>query len=165
MRKLSIVAILVTAAAIALCEPPKAAVAQSDAQRTFDKLKTLAGSWEGVLSGTGTPFDGKTMHFTLRVTSTTFSNHLTNTHFVLESEALYVSPPHSYLSFDFLDRRFSYPCSGTHENKPYTQCDLLRQSTLPLRQMEQLLLFTQVETIHLRPCTTVIAKLERRRSS
>ena len=70
MRKLSIVAVLFAAAAIVLFEPPKAAVAQSDAQRTFDKLKTLAGSWEGVLSGTGTPFDGKTMHFTIRVTST-----------------------------------------------------------------------------------------------
>ncbi|HEV8139092.1 MAG TPA: hypothetical protein VGP81_04930 [Pyrinomonadaceae bacterium] len=70
MRKLTIIAILVTVAAIELCEPPKAAVAQSDAQKAFDKLKTLAGSWDGVLSGTGTPFDGKTMHFTLRVTST-----------------------------------------------------------------------------------------------
>ena len=70
MRKLTIIVVLVVATAVALCERPKAVVAQSDAQRAFDKLKTLAGSWEGVLSGTGTPFDGKTMHFTLRVTST-----------------------------------------------------------------------------------------------
>lgn len=70
MRKLIFVGILVAAAAITLSQPPKAAVAQSDAQRAFEKLKTLAGSWEGVLSGTGTPFDGKTLHFTLRVTST-----------------------------------------------------------------------------------------------
>ena len=46
------------------------AYAQSDALKSFDKLKTLAGSWDGVLSGTGTELDGKTMHFTLRVTST-----------------------------------------------------------------------------------------------
>lgn len=70
MRKLIIIAILVTVGTIELYEPPKAAIAQSNAQQAFDKLKTLAGSWEGVLSGTGTPFDGKTMHFTLRVTST-----------------------------------------------------------------------------------------------
>ena len=69
MRKLTIIAVLVVTAA-ALCAPPKAVVAQSDAQRAFDKLKTLGGSWEGVLSGTGTPVDGKTMHFSLRVTST-----------------------------------------------------------------------------------------------
>ena len=36
--------------------------AQSDAQKSFDKLKTLAGSWEGNL-------DGKSMHVSLRVTS------------------------------------------------------------------------------------------------
>src|SRR6266436_521521 len=42
---------------------------KSDAQKSFDKLKALAGSWEGVLSGTGTELDGKTLHVTLRVTS------------------------------------------------------------------------------------------------
>jgi hypothetical protein len=42
---------------------------KSDAQRSFDKLKTLAGSWDGVLSGTGTELDGKALHVTLRVTS------------------------------------------------------------------------------------------------
>jgi hypothetical protein len=36
--------------------------AQSDAQKAFDKLKTLAGSWEGTL-------DGKPMQVSLRVTS------------------------------------------------------------------------------------------------
>ena len=39
-----------------------AASAQSSAQRSFDQLKTLAGSWEGTL-------DGETMHVSLRVTS------------------------------------------------------------------------------------------------
>jgi hypothetical protein len=39
-----------------------AAFAQSDAQKSFDNLKNLAGSWEGSV-------DGKPMHATLRVTS------------------------------------------------------------------------------------------------
>ena len=47
-----------------------AAFAQSDAQKSFDQLKTLAGNWDGTLSGAGPEFDGKTMHITLRVTST-----------------------------------------------------------------------------------------------
>jgi hypothetical protein len=38
------------------------ALAQSDAQKSFDKLKTLAGSWEGTM-------DGKPLLVTLRVTS------------------------------------------------------------------------------------------------
>lgn len=39
------------------------AVAQSDAQKSFDKLKALAGTWEGA-------FDGKPLYVTLRVIST-----------------------------------------------------------------------------------------------
>ena len=39
-----------------------AAFAQSDAQKSFDKLKTLAGSWEG-------SFEGGPVHVSLRVTS------------------------------------------------------------------------------------------------
>jgi hypothetical protein len=38
------------------------AFAQSDAQKSFDQLKTLAGSWEGT-------FEGKPMQVSLRVTS------------------------------------------------------------------------------------------------
>ena len=38
------------------------AFAQSNAQKSFDELKTLAGSWEGT-------FDGKPMQVSLRVTS------------------------------------------------------------------------------------------------
>ena len=38
------------------------AFAQSDAQKSFDQLKSLAGSWEGTV-------DGKPMHVSLRVTS------------------------------------------------------------------------------------------------
>jgi len=39
------------------------ALAQSDAQKSFDKLKTLVGSWEGT-------FEGTPIHVTIRVTST-----------------------------------------------------------------------------------------------
>jgi len=39
-----------------------AALAQSDAQKAFDQLKNLAGTWEAT-------FEGKPMHATLRVTS------------------------------------------------------------------------------------------------
>ncbi len=39
-----------------------AAFAQSDTQKSFDNLKTLAGSWEGTM-------DGKPMQISLRVTS------------------------------------------------------------------------------------------------
>src|SRR5437879_1927123 len=49
-----------------------AAFAQSDAPKSFDKLKTLAGSWEGPMTTTPKQPDveGKTMHVSLRVTST-----------------------------------------------------------------------------------------------
>jgi hypothetical protein len=48
-----------------------AAFAQSDAQKSFDQLKTLAGSWDGVVK-TNPPspdIDGKHVQATLRVTS------------------------------------------------------------------------------------------------
>src|SRR5215472_8644700 len=47
------------------------ALAQSDAQKSFDKLKTLAGSWEGRVTTTPPEPDieGKLAHITLRVTS------------------------------------------------------------------------------------------------
>jgi len=47
------------------------AFAQSDAQKSFDKLKTLAGSWEGKVSTVPPEADieGKPMQVTLRVTS------------------------------------------------------------------------------------------------
>jgi hypothetical protein len=53
MRKLTLLIILVATAAVVLAQdsPPKAAAAQSDAQKAFEKLKTLAGSWEGTVMG------------------------------------------------------------------------------------------------------------------
>ena len=45
--------------------------AQSDAQKSFDKMKTLTGSWEGQVTTTPqvSEFDGRHMHVTLRTTS------------------------------------------------------------------------------------------------
>ena len=51
---LTLVAVLLSLSTVAF--------AQSDTQKSFDKLKTLAGSWEGA-------YEGKPMQVTLRVTS------------------------------------------------------------------------------------------------
>jgi hypothetical protein len=53
---------------LALCT---VAVAQSDAQKSFAKLKTLAGSWEGYVTTTpqAPEIDGKLMQVSLRATS------------------------------------------------------------------------------------------------
>src|ERR1700674_5776405 len=67
MRKLTLLIILVATAAVALPQQmqmmPKTSGPQSDAQKAFEKLKTLAGSWEG----TYISMSGK---ITIRVTST-----------------------------------------------------------------------------------------------
>jgi hypothetical protein len=69
-RMLSVLAFVsLSAVAFAQSDPQKPEAQKSDAQKSFDKMKTLAGSWDGVLSGTGSDLDGKTMHVTLRVTS------------------------------------------------------------------------------------------------
>jgi hypothetical protein len=64
MRKLAILIILLATAAVALPQqmPPKTASAQSDAKKAFEKLKTLAGSWEGTIGDLST-------QVTIRVTS------------------------------------------------------------------------------------------------
>jgi hypothetical protein len=49
-----------------------AAFAQSDAQKSFDKLKALSGVWEGKVTTdlkVATPLDNMPMHVTLRTTS------------------------------------------------------------------------------------------------
>jgi hypothetical protein len=52
MRKFTILFILFAATAVALAqEPPKTIAAQSDAKKAFEKLKTLAGSWQGAIMG------------------------------------------------------------------------------------------------------------------
>jgi hypothetical protein len=63
MRKLAILMCLVATAAVALAqETPKTARAESDAKKAFEKLKTLAGSWEGTIGDLST-------QVTIRVTS------------------------------------------------------------------------------------------------
>jgi hypothetical protein len=50
MRKLTILIILVATAVVALPQQmPRASGPQSDAQKAFEKMKTLAGSWEGTV--------------------------------------------------------------------------------------------------------------------
>ena len=55
---ISVLFVLLAAVAFAADTP----AAQTDAQKSFDKLKALAGTWEGT-------FEGGTIHVTLRVTS------------------------------------------------------------------------------------------------
>ena len=66
MRKLTILIILAAAALVSAQEipmpMPKTAGAQSDAQKAFEKLKTLAGSWQGSVMG-------MSVQATIRVTS------------------------------------------------------------------------------------------------
>ena len=54
MRKLRLLIILVATATVALpqqMQMPRASGPQSDAQKAFEKMKTLAGSWEGTVMG------------------------------------------------------------------------------------------------------------------
>ena len=54
---------LLTLASVALAQgPQKAAAAQSDAQKAFEKMKTLAGSWQGTIMGIS-------INFTIRAAS------------------------------------------------------------------------------------------------
>ena len=65
MRKLTLLIILVAAAAVVLPQEmpmPKTSGPQSDAQKAFEKMKTLAGSWQGTIMGMST-------QLTIRVTS------------------------------------------------------------------------------------------------
>ena len=54
MRKLAILIILVATHAVVLAQdnPPKTVNSQSEAKKAFEKLKTLAGSWQGTVMGT-----------------------------------------------------------------------------------------------------------------
>jgi hypothetical protein len=63
MRKLAILIILVATAAVASSqEMPKTSPPKSDAQKAFEKLKTLEGPWQGILGDLST-------QVTIRVTS------------------------------------------------------------------------------------------------
>jgi len=67
MRKLTILIILVVTAVVVLPQEmqmpmPKTSGPQSDAQKAFEIMKTMAGSWDGSIMGLST-------HITIRVTS------------------------------------------------------------------------------------------------
>ena len=65
MRKLTLLIILLATAAVASPQQmpmPKTSGPQSDAQKAFEKLKTLAGSWQGSVMG-------MSVQTTIRVTS------------------------------------------------------------------------------------------------
>src|SRR5215472_9994374 len=68
--RLSIVLMLLTTAAFAQSDPQKS-TGQSDAQKSFDKLKTLAGTWQGPVKADPpqADWDNKPMWISLRVTS------------------------------------------------------------------------------------------------
>lgn len=67
-----LICLLATAAVALAQQPPKTAVGQSDAQKAFAKLKTLAGSWEGPVTSfpEQAMMAGKLAQISLRVTST-----------------------------------------------------------------------------------------------
>jgi len=54
-------------------DAPKADAAKTDSQKSFDRLKTIAGEWEGAAAVDppipGTGHDNKALHITMRVTS------------------------------------------------------------------------------------------------
>ena len=67
MRKLTLLIIFVAATVVASAQEmpmpkPKTSGPQSDAQKAFELMKTLAGSWDGTIMGLST-------HITIRVTS------------------------------------------------------------------------------------------------
>ena len=70
MRKLTILFIIFAATAVAFAQgppktiaaQPKTIAAQSDAKKAFEKLKTLAGSWQGAIMGIS-------INFTIRAAS------------------------------------------------------------------------------------------------
>jgi hypothetical protein len=65
---LSLLLVLVAASAFAADTAPTATL--SNAQQSFDKLKTLAGDWEGTATVPDAPeMSGAKMHISLRVTS------------------------------------------------------------------------------------------------
>jgi hypothetical protein len=73
MRKLTILFLIIFAAAAAAFAQEKNVASQSDAQKAFEKLKTLSGSWQGAIMGI--PID-----FTIRAASSgTTILHVANT--------------------------------------------------------------------------------------
>ena len=90
MRKLTILIILVATAAVALPqEPPKTAGPQSDAQKAFEKMKTLEGSWQGTIVGIS-------INFTIRAASS-------GTAILHEGNTVGGRPPNHEITMFYLD--------------------------------------------------------------
>jgi len=90
MRKLAILIILVATAAVALPqEPPKTAGPQSDAQKAFEKMKTLEGSWQGTIVGIS-------INFTIRAASS-------GTAILHEGNTVGGRPPNHEITMFYLD--------------------------------------------------------------
>lgn len=63
-------ALLLSFSTLAFAHTPPLAAAPTPAQKSFDLMKSLAGSWEGTLTTfPGTAYQGKPVHVRLRVTS------------------------------------------------------------------------------------------------
>lgn len=130
---------LALALSLAAAAQVGAPVAQSEAQKSFDKLKTLAGSWEGTVH-TGDPaMDKAVMHVSFRVTSlgntlmhemksdgpedpitmiTVDGDRLLMTHYCDAGNqprmAGTVSPDGKTITFNFIDATNLLPAQGGH---------------------------------------------------
>lgn len=90
MRTLTILLILVAAAALALPqEPPKTAGVSSDAKKAFAKLKDLSGSWQGTIMGIP-------INFTIRAASS-------GTAILHEGDTSAEGPPKHEITMFYLD--------------------------------------------------------------
>lgn len=133
-----VAAALLSLSALAIAQSaqtPPAANPPTDAQKSFDQLKTLAGSWQGTLDGT--PMNGQV---TLRVTSmgNTLMHEMKSTDrpddpismFHLEGDRLFMThycdagnephmvattaPDGKTITFDFVDATNLLPGQGGH---------------------------------------------------
>lgn len=125
-------ALSLSAAAQSDVQKPSSAAAPSDTQKAFDKLKTLAGAWDGT-------FEGGPLHVTLRVTSmgntimhemkgggpedpismlTVDGDRLLLTHYCDAGNQPRmvgtVSPDGKTITFDFIDGTNLQPSQGGH---------------------------------------------------
>jgi hypothetical protein len=90
MRKLTILFILFAATTVAFAQrPPKTSAAQSDAKKAFEKLKTLAGLWQGAIRGIS-------INFTIRAASS-------GTAILHEGNTDGGSPPNHEITMFYLD--------------------------------------------------------------
>ena len=89
MRKLAILIILATSAVALSQQPQKTTVVQTDAQKAFEKMKTLTGSWEGTIVGIP-------INFTIRAASS-------GTVILLEGNTSGGQPPNHEITMVYVD--------------------------------------------------------------